>query len=92
MRFYGVRLRDLFVGPPEDPRLTMSELLDYVRGLPMDGAVGREVAGTSADWETTDYLLANVVDLLAAANWQRSGRKSGKPKPIKRPRPPTSRG
>ena len=31
-------------------------------------------------------LLANVVDLLAAANWQRGGDKRiKKPKPIKRP-------
>lgn len=39
-------------------------------------------------WTVSDFHLANVVDLLAAANWQRSedGAKGrNKPKPVKRP-------
>lgn len=38
-------------------------------------------------WDLQAHLLASAVDLLAGANWQRSGRKTGKPKPIKRPKP-----
>lgn len=38
-------------------------------------------------WDLQAHLLATVVDLLAGANWQRTGKRSGKPKPIKRPKP-----
>ena len=37
-------------------------------------------------WGADTELLATVVDLLAGANWQRSGKTSGKPKPLKRPK------
>jgi hypothetical protein len=33
-------------------------------------------------WSLTDHLLAVVHDQLAIANWQRTGKKSGRPKPI----------
>jgi hypothetical protein len=33
-------------------------------------------------------LAAVMADLLAAANWQRGGRKTGRPKPLRRPKPP----
>lgn len=36
-------------------------------------------------WDTIEHLLAAVVDLLAAANWQRGGGKGQKPKPVPRP-------
>lgn len=36
-------------------------------------------------WSADTHLLAAAVDQLAGANWQRTGKKSGKPKPIKRP-------
>lgn len=39
-------------------------------------------------WDVGDWLLANVVDLLAAANWQRGGGKGARPKPVQRPKPP----
>lgn len=39
-------------------------------------------------WDVSDWLLANVVDLLAAANWQRGGGKGARPKPVQRPKPP----
>lgn len=41
-------------------------------------------------WDLDAHLLASVVDLLAGANWQRTGKRSGKPKPLKRPKPPKS--
>lgn len=34
-------------------------------------------------------LLAIAVDRLTGANWQRTGRKSGQPAPLKRPKPST---
>lgn len=41
-------------------------------------------------WTTTDYLLAMVVDLLQASNWQfasaHSKHRPRKPKPVPRPR------
>lgn len=40
--------------------------------------------GAEAGWTTDTHLLASTVDLLAGANWQRSG-KGKKPKPIQRP-------
>jgi len=39
-----------------------------------------------ASWSVTDHLLAAVVDVLQAANWQRAGdSKAPRPKPIPRP-------
>ena len=38
-------------------------------------------------WGVSEYLLAQAVDLLAGANWQRAGKKSApRPKPIPRPK------
>lgn len=37
-------------------------------------------------WTADAYLLAHIADLLAGANWQRSGGKGGRPKPLKRPK------
>jgi hypothetical protein len=38
------------------------------------------------DWTDSDVMLADVVDLLAEANWQRARlRRSEHPKPVKRP-------
>lgn len=39
------------------------------------------------DWSVDTYLLAHLADLLAAANWQRSGAKGQRPKPVARPKP-----
>ena len=37
-------------------------------------------------WTVDQHLLASIVDLLAAANWQRAGnRKNPRPKPLPRP-------
>lgn len=38
-------------------------------------------------WDVNSYLLANVADLLAGANWQRGGGKTARPKPTQRPKP-----
>ncbi len=54
--------------------------------LPVGSAVLRALDSEGRlQWTVTDYLLATVVDLLAGANWQRSGGKGSRPKPIPRP-------
>jgi hypothetical protein len=74
----GLRLRQLGSG-----RFTWSDLravlYTVTPGSPLGVALG-------LPWGGVEYMLANVVDLLAAANWQRGGDKRvKKPKPIKRP-------
>ena len=42
--------------------------------------------GEPASWQANEHLLANIVDLLNAANWQRGGNKNApQPEPIERP-------
>lgn len=52
-------------------------------------ALARDLQPELAAWASgtvTADLLAHVVDLLAAANWQRQGKKTAaKPKPLPRP-------
>jgi hypothetical protein len=43
------------------------------------------MAGEGAEWGITDHLLANVVDVLAIANWQRGGGKGSRPPRVPRP-------
>ncbi len=37
-------------------------------------------------WDADTHLLATAVDLLSGANWQRTGKRIGKPKPVPRPK------
>lgn len=53
--------------------------------LPPGSLTWQEV-GTDGAWTTTDFLLADVVDLLALANYQRGGAKGPKPDPVPRPK------
>lgn len=41
--------------------------------------------GDAWAWETTDHLLAGILDALRAGNWQRGHGKGSRPKPVKRP-------
>lgn len=45
----------------------------------------RALGGPSFEWTATQYLLASILDVLAVANWQRSGGKAHRPKPLERP-------
>lgn len=45
----------------------------------------RSILGPVGEWSLSEYLLAGIFDLLAAANWQRTGKKSNRPKPLRRP-------
>ena len=55
----------------------------WVKYMPRSSQLFQSVHGPQ--WSAELHMLANVVDLLAAANWQRGGGKGGRPKPVKRP-------
>lgn len=56
-----------------------------IKHLGPQSAYWRARAGAE-DWSPTEYLLADVFDVLALANWQRVGDKDAqKPKPYPRP-------
>ncbi|MFJ4799205.1 hypothetical protein [Kitasatospora purpeofusca] len=75
-----MRLADLGTG-----RLTWTELVALVRGLPPTSRLRAALDGRPA-WGQTDYLLADIFDVLAGANWQRGGDKTTpRPKPYPRP-------
>ncbi|MDO8308561.1 MAG: hypothetical protein Q7V58_09450 [Actinomycetota bacterium] len=68
------------------PRLTWRDLAVIIRHSPRTSALAGAVNGDETAWSITDHLLAGVTDLLALANWQRSGKKSApRPKPLPRP-------
>ncbi|MFM8155508.1 MAG: hypothetical protein ACKOAF_05465 [Actinomycetes bacterium] len=67
------------------PRLTWRDLYVIVRNCKRDSALARAVHGESVHWSNTDHLLASLLDLTAAANWQRGGGKGQRPNRIPRP-------
>lgn len=69
-RVYNVDLRSLLF-----PRTQWRRLAALTDGMYGDGA----------RWGPTEHLLATTVDTLRGANWQRSGGKGKRPKPIERP-------
>lgn len=52
-----------------------------VEHLPHDSAIVARMRGGPEfrPWDTQTYLLASVVNLLNAANYQRAGKRAGKP-------------
>lgn len=82
--YYRVDLRDVFAeAATESPRL----LLTLAEQLPDDSALvathhgGPEFRG----WTASRYLLAGIFDAVQAGNWQRSGGRGRKPRPVRRP-------
>jgi hypothetical protein len=75
-----VRLADLGTG-----RLTWMELVALVRGLPPTSRLAAALTGRAA-WSQAEYLLADIWDVLASANWQRGGDRHA-PRPKSYPRP-----
>lgn len=75
-RFYQLNLdaRD------QSPSVTW----DLIRFLPPEAAFWRAL-DPAREWSTEAHLLASVIDVLASANWQRSGSRGKRPKPIERP-------
>ncbi|MER7725512.1 hypothetical protein [Streptomyces sp. NPDC096323] len=73
-------------------RLSSRRLAILIKHLPRDSSTIRDTDGEGADWGVTDYLLAAVVDHLAAANWMFSvvngdGESDPPEQPVPVPRP-----
>lgn len=56
-----------------------------VRYLPADSATRRALDDESAGWGLSEQLLAAIADAVQGGNWQRSGGRGLRPKPIPRP-------
>lgn len=69
------------------PALSWIDLRALVKWAPMTSAYARSYYGHEvAAWASLDVQIsALIADLLASGNWQRSGGKGSKPKPLKRP-------
>lgn len=78
----GYKLRWLLDGTD---RLTWRDLLVIVRHLPLDAAINTYDDDHYGQWSLTNMLLAQAVDALNGANWQRGGGKGERPKPVQRP-------
>lgn len=66
-------------------RLSWRRLRAVLRHLPHTSATSQALHGDAVVWTSTDHLLAAAVDALNIANWQRTGKKQNRPKPIPRP-------
>jgi hypothetical protein len=80
LRYYGADLADIVTG-----RMSPRRLSSLVAGLPADSATVRATLGGDSLWGLPEHLLARILDTLAGANWQRSGGKGQRPKPVPRP-------
>lgn len=77
----GLRLRD--VGTD---RLSWSDVYTLLSQAPRSSALFRALYPEEHEWNLTSLLLAEVVDAVRVANWQRgSGKRADYPKPIPRP-------
>lgn len=77
----GLRLRDL-----GSERLSWGDLWTVVSFAPPDSALSRARNPEEGEWALETLLLAEAVDTLRVANWQRGGaKKKDFPKPIPRP-------
>lgn len=82
LRYYQLDLLADLAGP----RLSWRRLGVLIRQLPREAATTRAAAGEAAAWGDAEHLLASIVDVLNAANWQRSGKQNApRPKPLPRP-------
>ena len=85
-RYYGAGYRQLL-----EDGVPAVDVAAMAANLPRESATMRAALPPSEAeaWDVSAHLLAMAVDLLAGANWHRTGRRTGKPKPIKRPKAPT---
>jgi len=65
------------------PRFGWDDFAVWVKFMPASSQLFQAVRGPQ--WSAELHMLANVVDTLTSANWQRSGGKGPRPKPVKRP-------
>lgn len=65
-------------------KATLRKIWVIIQQLPPNSALLRKIVPDQ--WTATDYLLANVIDVLQNANWQR-GADPKKPGPLPSPFP-----
>lgn len=83
-RYYNLDLRELLRAEE------FKRIWRLVENLPAGCALYKSLFAEEAPWTEEGYLLANVIDTLQNANWQRMGKKANKsnqPKPFPRPDP-----
>ena len=62
------------------------DIKTIIRQSPRTSALSRHVNGDIAAWGETDYLLAELIDVVSAVSWQLGGdSKTPRPKPYPRP-------
>lgn len=66
-------------------RLSWRDLSVIIRRSGQDSSLALQEQGEAALWSVSDHLLAGILDALHGANWQRSGSKGQRPKPVPRP-------
>jgi hypothetical protein len=76
----GLRLDDLGTSD-----LSWTDLKAVIVHSPPGSAFQRARHGEYATWTAETHLLAVIADALRIGNWQRTGSKRGRPKPIPRP-------
>lgn len=90
LRYWGIDLLDAYRVPP---RLSLRRLAVLMRGLPADSATVRSI-DPAAQWNSTEYLLAHVLDAVRVGNWlvvesnKRKGARNPYPQPVPRPTDP----
>lgn len=99
----GIDLRDVYRPGGGPSRLTPRRVLALVEHPREGGPLWAALASTPPDldakpaemghhgWTFDRHLLAAIVDLLQAANYQRGGGKGTKPTPVPRPSSPKRR-
>jgi hypothetical protein len=65
---YGIDLRDALWGPRP---IGVRRLLSLINGLPIRGAMHREISSDGRDWSSIEELLATVIELLDFGNRMR---------------------
>lgn len=77
--------------PPGGASWAPFELADLAVNLPSDSACGRALGWADltgevdSSWSLDSMLLADIVDAVRGANWQRGGGANTRPLPVNRP-------
>lgn len=84
-RYYGKTPEQLF-----DEGMYADDVAALAVNLPRESAVyATAVPVSEAErWGVEGHMMAKIIDLLAAANWQRSGGNGPRPKRVERPSNP----
>lgn len=67
-------------------RLDWADIKAIIGQSPRTSALARHVNGEAAEWGTTDYLLAELIDVSSVVSWQLGGDPDAK-RPAPYPRP-----